>query len=60
MFQIPPLTEEEFQALAGLLNAGVSAVGLRSHEPPAASAIAKIMNTEAVEAEPEEAADGDV
>lgn len=54
MFQIPPLTEQEFQALAGLLNAGVSAVGLRSHEPPAAAAIAKVLNTQPTEPEPEE------
>lgn len=55
MFQIPPLTEQEFQALAGLLNAGVSAVGLRSHEPPAASAINKVLSTQPDEPEADEA-----
>lgn len=30
MHQLPPLTDEEMQALAGLLDAGVRATGLRS------------------------------
>jgi len=30
MHQLPPLTDEEMQALAGLLDAGVRATGLRA------------------------------
>lgn len=42
-------TNEEMQALAGLINAAVQAVGLRSHEPACRAVIDKLMASEPVE-----------
>lgn len=53
MHQLPPLTDEEMQALAGLLDAGVRATGLRSVKD-AAKLLEKLEAATMVEIEDED------